>query len=344
MSSHALHFDESGRRIPLAVVRYAPTVMSKFSLRILVFSLCIAGALVAAASHARRAAAANSVAIAGGDNASRTTIPVTIDGLHASCVLDTGTSAIIISAAMAESAHLSSRAGSFEVAPDGHTYVDRATSIARLGVAQYALRDVPALISPNVTGDEALCGYDFFAHFPTLIERDRRQVTLFPPSSRLARMHCLPVDLSPRVPLATIEINDTWLTHIVLDSGMAGGDALWDGVRSQLHRPLVADAQYETMPAAVHEGFACGAVGAVRYAPGAPESAMPICTEPKRPDGYNGIVETNLPSVRAMAVDYPHHRICFDITAESGVAARDVQPPAGRNAWARFNDLRPPKE
>lgn len=325
------------------MVRYAPTVMRRFSLRPPVFALCIAAAVAAGASDARRASAAASVAIASGENATRTTIPVTIDGLHATCVLDTGTSAIIVSAALAESARLTSHAGSFEVAPDGHTYVDRATEIPRLGVAQYALHDVPALISPNVTGDEALCGYDFFAHFPTLIERDRRQVTLYPPNVRLARMHCLPVDLSPRVPLATVEINDTWLSHIVLDSGMAGGGALWDGVRTQLHQPLVANAEYETMPAAVREGFACGAVAAVRYAPGAPESSMQICTESQRPDGYNGIIETNLPSVRAMAVDYPHRRICFDVAAETGVAGRDAQAPMVRDAWARFNDLRPPK-
>ncbi len=61
-------------------------------------------------------------------------------------------------------------------------------------------------------------------------------------------MHCLPVDLTPHVPLATVEINDTWVSHIVLDSGMAGGGAIWEGVRTQLRRPLVADADYETMP------------------------------------------------------------------------------------------------
>jgi hypothetical protein len=256
---------------------------------------------------------------------------------------------MIVSPWLAQAAHLASRAGTFEVAPDGHTYVDRQTEIARFGVASYALHDVPALISPNVSGANALCGYDFFARFPTLIDRDHRQVTLFPAPSKLARMHCITVDLTPHVPLATIEINDTWLSHIVLDSGMAGGGALWDGVRDQLHRPLVANANYETMPAAVRQGLACGSTASVRYTPESPSSAMAICTEPQRPDGYNGIIETNLSTVHAMAVDYPHRRVCFDVAgyadaampAPAAAAAAPATP--GRDAWSRFNDLRPPK-
>ena len=255
---------------------------------------------------------------------------MTIDGQRASCVLDTGTSALIVSPWLAQAARLPTRAGTFEVAPDGRTYVDRQTEIARFGVAGYALHDVPALISGNIGGESALCGYDFFAHFPTLIDRDRRQVTLFPAASHLARMHCIQVDLSPRVPLATVEINDTWVSHIVLDSGMAGGGALWDGVRMQLRRPLVANADFETMPAAARAGFACGATASIRYAGGTSLSSMPICTEPQRPDGYNGIIETNLETVHAMAVDYPHRRICFDV---GGYV---------ESAWSRFNSLRSP--
>jgi hypothetical protein len=185
-------------------------------------------------------------------------------------------------------------------------------------------------------------------HFPTLIDREHRQVTLFPAPSKLTRMHCITVDLTPHVPLATIELNDTWLSHIVLDSGMAGGGALWDGVRDQLHRPLVANANYETMPAAVRQGLACGSTAFVRYTPGSPLSAMPICTEPQRPDGYNGIIETNLSTVHAMAVDYAHRRVCFDVGGYSDVATPSTAAAAPattpyRDAWARFNDLRPPK-
>lgn len=324
--------------------------MSRRALRVAVLSLSFAAGVAALAGVAHRAWASGPVVISSGTNATRTTIPVTIDGQRATCVLDTGTSAIIVSPWLAQAAHLTSRAGTFELAPDGRTYVDRQTQIARFAVASYALHDLPALISPNVSGGNALCGYDFFTHFPTLIDRDHRQVTLFPAPSKLAHMHCITVDLTPHVPLATIEINDTWLSHIVLDSGMAGGGALWDGVRDQLHRPLVANASYETTPAAVRQGFACGAVASVRYTSASPSSSMPICTEPQRPDGYNGIVETNLPTVHAMAVDYAHRRICFDVGGYSDVAmpvapAAAVAPAAtpSHDAWSRFNYLRPPK-
>jgi len=309
--------------------------------RALVVTLCICGAAAAFASDAVGAAASAGVTIGSGSNGSRTTIPVTIDGARATCVLDTGTSAILVSPWLAQAARLTPSAGTFEVAPDGRTYVDRQTEIPRLGVASYTLRDVPGLISSNLSGDNALCGYDFFTHFPTLIDRDRRVVTLFPPPSKLAHMRCIVVDLSPHVPLATIEINDTWVSHVVLDSGMAGGGALWDGVRAQLRRPLIANAAYETMPSAVQQGFACGAVASVRYAPGTPQSSMPLCTEPQHPDGYNGIIETNLSTVRAMAVDYPHHRICFDVGGYT-VASPSYPNATGPSAWSRFYSLRPP--
>lgn len=320
--------------------------MRRRALRVTVLSLASAAGIAVLGAAGYRASASGPVVISSGTNATRTTIPVTIDGQRATCVLDTGTSAIIVSPWLAQAAHLSPHAGTFEVAPDGHTYVDRQTEIARFGVASYTLRDLPALISPNISGGNALCGYDFFARFPTLIDRDHKQVTLFPAASKLAHLRCITVDLTPRVPLATIEINDTWLSHIVLDSGMAGGGALWDGVRDDLHRPLVANANYETMPAAVRQGFACGSVASVRYTPGSPLSSMPICTEPRRPDGYNGIIETNLPTVHAMAVDYAHRRICFDVGGYSDVAMPSTPTPAAtpwRDAWSRFNSLRPPK-
>jgi hypothetical protein len=139
----------------------------------------------------------------------------------------------------------------------------------------------------------------------------------------------LPVSLSPRVPLAKVEINGTWLSQIVLDSGMAGGGALWDGVRSRLRNPLVSNAGYPMNRAGFDNGFSCGNSAVVRFAAGTPASSIPICTEPGRPDGYNGIIETNLPGVHAMAVDYPHRRICFGLTNLTA-------------AWARFNNLRSP--
>jgi hypothetical protein len=324
-----------------AVVPYGLAVMRATAVRVSIVCLCLGGGL-AAMLRGAHPAAASSVTIGSTAFEGRTTIPVTINGQRTSCVLDTGTSAILVSPAVAQDARLPVRAGTFEVAPDGHTYVDRQTQIARFGVAGHSLQDVPALISSNLQGQSALCGYDFFTHFPTLIDRDRRLVTLFPPASRLARMRCTPVDLSPHVPLASVEINDTWVSHVVLDSGMAGGGALWDGVRTQLRRPLVADESYVTMPAGIREGFACGALASIRFAPGTPTSDMPICTEPQRPDGYNGIIETNLPAVHAMAVDYAHRRVCFDVGGDSASGAPELGRALPNNAWARFNYLRPP--
>ncbi len=311
------------------------------ALRAIVIVFCLGASFGAIARDARPAAASAPTTIGSGFNSTRTTIPVTIEGQRASCVLDTGSSAILVSPMLAQSAHLQGRAGTFEVAPDGRTYVDRQTEIASFDVAGHALRDVPALISSNLTGYSALCGYDFFTHFPTLIDRAHRTVTLYPSQSTLARLRCLTVNLSPHVPLATVEINGTWLSHVVLDSGMAGGGALWDGVRTELHQPLVGNADYRGSPSARRDGFTCGAVASVRYAPGAPTGTMPICTESQRPDGYNGIIETNLASVAAIAVDYPHHKICFDV-ARYSVTAAGPPPASDRGAWSRFNYLRPP--
>jgi hypothetical protein len=279
-----------------------------------------------------------------GLNQTRTTIPVSVNGQRVSCVLDTGTSAIVVSPSTAQAARLAGRAGTFELAPDGRTYVDRQTQIARFSVGSSTLKNVGALISSNLSGDTALCGYDFFTHFPTLIDRDRHLVTLFPASSKLARLRCLTVDLSPHVPLASIEINGTWLNHIVLDSGMAGGGALWEGVRTQLREPLWNNNRYAGMAPPLQSGFACGAVASVRYTAGAPISAMPICTEQSRPDGYNGIIETNLSTVHALAVDYPHHRVCMELGVPTQVTAAGSAPSSDRGpAWSRFNSLRPPR-
>ena len=202
-------------------------------------------------------------------------------------------------------------------------------------------------LSPRtLTGYSALCGYDFLTHFPTLIDRDRRLVTLFPAPSKVAHLHCVPVELSSKVALATVEINGTWLNEVVLDSGMAGGGALWEGVRTRLRQPLVGDADYYPSTPQMSNGFTCGATASVRYAAGTAETEMPICTEPRRPDGYNGIIETNLPSVHLLAIDYPHKRICFDVN-EFTQAYAPAPPPAKAaasisEAWARFNSLRPP--
>jgi hypothetical protein len=253
---------------------------------------------------------------------------VTFNGWRTSCILDTGSSAIIVSPLLARDVGLAGERGTFEVAPDGRTYADRESTVSRFAVAGHTLRNLHALISSHLTGYSALCGYDFFMRFPTLIDREHSAVTLFPAASKIARMHCLPVNLAPRVPLARVEINGTWLSQIVLDSGMAGGGALWDGVRSRLHSPLASNSGYGMNRGGFSNYLSCEGSALIRLAAATAASSIPICTEPERPDGYNGIIETNLPSVHAMAVDYPHRRICFDVASSSP-------------AWARFNNLRP---
>ena len=272
--------------------------------------------------------AAAPVTLSAGWLQTRTTIPVAINGQRVSCVLDTGTSSVLVSPYTARAARLTGRAGTFELAPDGRTYVDRETTIARLSVGDISVRDVHALISSNLYGTQALCGYDFFVRFPTLIDRMHSRVTLFPSPHRTARMRCLVVDLRPHVPLATIEINDTWMSGIVLDSGMAGGGALWNGMLDRLQPPPFASDGYG-VPATMRGNFHCGSSVFVRFAANTASSDMPLCTADSHPDGYNGIIETNLPNVHEMFVDYAGHRICFDL-------------PNAIDPWSRYNQDRRP--
>jgi len=95
------------------------------------------------------------------------------------------------------------------------------------------------LISSNLTGYNALCGLRFSSR---VFHRSSIAIAGRSRSSRLLQRSrtCIVfrVDLAPRVPLATVEINGTWLNQIVLDSGMSGGGALWDGVRERLRSPF----------------------------------------------------------------------------------------------------------
>jgi gag-polyprotein putative aspartyl protease len=303
--------------------------------------LCVTGALLAGRETAAARPSA-SVTLASGLASTRTTIPVSIDGRRTTCILDTGSSVNLVSPELARSAGLIGEAGTFEIAPDGHSYLDRETQIANFGVAGYTLHDVHALISGTLTGSSALCGYDFLTRFPLLIDRENRQVTLFPTPAKVAHLHCVPITLTSRVALATVEINGTRLDQIVLDSGMAGGGALWEGVQARLREPLIESSYYGD-PSQTNGGFTCGASALVRFAAGTSPSEMAICTEPRRPDGYNGIIETNLPSVHAMAVDYPHRKMCFDVNdfTQAYAAPAKLVPPTSE-AWARYNSLRPP--
>jgi hypothetical protein len=114
-------------------------------------------------------------------------------------------------------------------------------------------------------------------------------------------MRCLPVDLSSRVPTARLQINGAWIDRIVLDSGMVGGGAIRNGVVSGLPQA----------PAGMR--LACGYHAVIGLFDGLASGLIPLCSSLQPPDGYNGIVETNLPSVHALAVDYPNRRLCFSV-------------------------------
>jgi hypothetical protein len=241
------------------------------------------------------------ITLASGLDMSRATIPIDLDGRRYACVLDTGTSTMLVSRSVAQSVGLASEAPVDELAPDGARSVDQHTHLAEFGVAGFTMRNLPALISSKLAGDVVLCGYDFFAQVPTLIDRDRQLVTLFPALATLDRMHCLPIDLRPRVPIARLQINGTWIDNIVLDSGMVGGGAVWSGALNGLPQ------------ASPRMALACGYRATVGFFDGSTPSSMPLCAAMQPPDGYNGIVETNLPNVHALAVDYPNRRMCFSI-------------------------------
>jgi hypothetical protein len=251
------------------------------------------------------------ITISSGLDVSRATVTVAINGQSYACVLDTGTSTMMVSRAVAYSAGLSAEEPVDEISPDGLRYADQRTHLGRFSVAGYTMRDVPALISSKLPGTTVLCGYDFFASIPTVIDRDRQAVTLFPGTAALDAMHCLPVDLTPRVPVATLEINGAWVDRIVLDSGMVGGGVIWNGIADRLPPPLPTTTSYQPDPGDLQRAMNCGFNATIGLFNGSPRSFVPMCTSSQRPDGYNGIIEMNLPTVHRLAIDYPNRRVCF---------------------------------
>ena len=249
------------------------------------------------------------ITISSGLDVSRATVTVSINGQSYACVLDTGTSTMLVSRAVAYSAGLSAEEPVDEISPDGLRYADQRTHLGHFLVAGYAMRDVPALISSKLPGTTVLCGYDFFARIPTIIDRDRQTVTLFAAPAALDTMHCLSVDLTPRVPVGTLEINGAWVDRIVLDSGMVGGGVIWSGVADRLPPPSTTS--YQPDPADLQRAMHCGYNATIGLFDGSPRSFVPICTSSQRPDGYNGIIEMNLPTVHRLAIDYPNRRVCF---------------------------------
>lgn len=251
------------------------------------------------------------IAMSSGLDLTRATIAVAINGRRYACVLDTGTSTMLVSQAVAQAAALPLEAPVEEIAPDGLRYADRHAHIERFEAGGYAMRDLPALVSSKLSGDTVLCGYDFFARIPTLIDRDTRVVTLFPPTATLDRMRCLPIDLTAHVPVASLHINGAWLDGVVLDSGMVGGGAIWAGAAGRFAPPLTVAPGYQSDPRAARNGLVCGLNATIGLFDGAAGDTIALCTSSRRPDGYNGILETNLPTVHQIAIDYPRRRLCF---------------------------------
>jgi hypothetical protein len=257
------------------------------------------------------------IAIPSGLDVTRATIAVRIDGRPYTCVLDTGTSTMLVSASVAQDAGLTPEAPVDELAPDGLRYADRHTHLPRFDVAGFTMRDVPALISSKLAGNTVLCGYDFFARIPTLIDRDRAVVTLFPLAAAFDRMRCVPVELTAHVPVATLAFNGARVDDVVLDSGMVGGGAIWNGVADRLPQALTPAVGYRADPRDLHDGLRCGQVATVELFSGAPYNPIALCASTQRPDGYNAIIETNVPTVHQLAIDYPNRRVCF-LTEPSG--------------------------
>ncbi len=256
-----------------------------------------------------RAQAQPPLSLPSGLDQARATIPVQVNGRLYQCVLDTGTSVMLVSPSVARGAGLFFGAPIEEIAPDGLRYSDYHTQITTFSAAAYQMHGVAALISPKLTGDTVLCGYDFFAQVPTLIDLGRQIVTLFPSSSTIARMHCLSVDLAARVPVASINVNGITVEHVVLDSGLIGGAALWAGVANQLGLSAAADFGYT--PQSAQNALECGRNVNVSLFSGSSYTPVRLCVSAQPPDGYNGIMQTNLPNIQQIAVDYPNRRICF---------------------------------
>jgi hypothetical protein len=265
--------------------------------------------LAAFAPALARADAQAPLTLQSGLDQARATIPVQINGQRYTCVLDTGTSVMVVSQPVARETGLFFGPPMDELGPDGLHYSGYRTRLTTLSVAGYVMHDVPGLISGKFDDATVLCGYDFFARVPTLIDRDRQIVTLFPSATTLAQMHCLPIDLAARVPVAAIDVNGMAVPGVVLDSGMAGGGALWASVADHLGLPATAGNWSDSRVG--QNGLRCGQNVYVNLYAGGPSAPVYLCESSQPPDGYNGIIETNLPTVHQLAVDYPNQRLCF---------------------------------
>jgi clan AA aspartic protease (TIGR02281 family) len=249
------------------------------------------------------------IVLSAGTDHARTTIPVSINGVQVQCVLDTGASTMLLSKETASIAGLTPQYGVDEIAPDGQRYAGHTTRIAEFGVGGVTLHDLAALISSNRSNAQALCGYNFFLHFPTLIDRDRSLVTLFPAEYTLNNMRCLRVDLTTHVPVSTVLINGTPLSNVVLDSGMSGGGILWNGALTKLAHPLVPQISAGYQPG--QSNLSCGRSAMAAFFADVPAAFVQLCSSATPPAGYDGMLQTNLSTVHQLGIDYAARRVCF---------------------------------
>jgi hypothetical protein len=249
------------------------------------------------------------IVLSAGTDRARATIPVSINGVQVQCVLDTGASTMLLSQEVASIAGIAPGRSVDEISPDGLRYTGHASSIAQLGVGGVTLHDLPVLISSNQSDAQALCGYGFFLHFPTLIDRDRSLVTLFPPEYTLNNMRCLRVDLTTHVPVSTVLINGTPLSNVVLDSGMSGGGILWNGALTKLAHPLVPQISAGYQPG--QSNLSCGKSAMAAFFSDVPAAFVQLCSSATPPAGYDGMLQTNLSTVHQLGIDYAARRVCF---------------------------------
>ena len=250
------------------------------------------------------------IVLSAGTDRARTTIPISVNGVQVQCVLDTGASTMLLSQETASIAGLAPENSVDEIAPDGQRYAGHTTRIAQFGVGGMTLPDLPALISSNQSNVQALCGYDFFLHFPTLIDFDRALVTLFPPEYTLNNMRCLRVDLSTHVPVSTVLIDGTPLSNVVLDSGMSGGGILWNGALTKLARPLARQVS-SGYDRGQQSNLSCGQSAMAAFFADVPAAFVQLCSSATPPAGYDGMLQTNLSTVHQLGIDYAARRVCF---------------------------------
>ena len=279
---------------------------------------------------AHPASATASVTIASGSNATRSTIPVTMaTGTRTACSTPGRRRlSFLRGRGRRRGSTLELERSRLRPMVTPTSIVKRRSELSASAVVA-PRRSRPDFVEPE--RPDALCGYDFFTHFPTLIDRDRRLVTLFPSASRVAHLHCVQVDLTPHVPLATIRNQ----RHV--------GESRRARLRHGRWRRALGRGALQAPPAArrgcqLRDDAGCdarricmwrGRVGAIRTRI-AVESACRSAPNPNVLTATTASSRRILRTLHAMAVDYPHHHVCFDVGGYAAVAPIAPAPaPSG---------------